>query len=121
MARGWWGTLAAGRRLDAGPTIAGIVAGCSLDGGGFQMAVEAVALEKGGRNSRHEIGEEFVEFLEKELNMNDDLGTKEEEETFGSAKKKDQRTNEFQRESSMEDIIDDIEATLAQLKKNLGL
>ncbi|KAK8918581.1 Chaperone protein dnaJ 39 [Platanthera zijinensis] len=72
-----------------------------------------------------EIGEEFVEFLEKELNINDDLGTKAEGDAFGSTKKKDQSTDEFQpesgRESSIEDSIDDIEATLAQLKKNLGL
>ncbi|KAK8935737.1 hypothetical protein KSP39_PZI012950 [Platanthera zijinensis] len=73
------------------------------------------------RAGKREIGEKFVEFLEKELNMNDDLGTKAEKEAFSSAKKKDQRTDEFQRESSMEDSIDDIEATLAQLKKNLGL
>ncbi|XP_050238875.1 uncharacterized protein LOC126688278 isoform X2 [Mercurialis annua] len=68
-----------------------------------------------------EIGEEFVEFLEKELNITDtefeanDLGSK--ENSFsGSGTKK-----EGDRGSSINDNIDEIEATLAQLKKELGL
>jgi len=76
-----------------------------------------------------EIGEEFVEFLEKELNITD-------EEAYNSSEgpKKDSsfRTSGTERsgsvgkekageESSIEDNINDIEASLAQLKKELGL
>lgn len=76
-----------------------------------------------------EIGEEFVEFLEKELNITD-------EEAYNSSEgpKKDGsfRTSGTERsgnvskektgeESSIEDNINDIEASLAQLKKELGL
>ncbi|XP_075634107.1 uncharacterized protein LOC142606662 isoform X4 [Castanea sativa] len=76
-----------------------------------------------------EIGEEFVEFLEKELNITD-------EEAYNSSEgpKKDSsyKTSGTQRsgsvskekageESSIEDNINDIEASLAQLKKELGL
>lgn len=72
-----------------------------------------------------EIGEEFVEFLEKELNITD---------TEASENNNDQKftegfpTNETkeaasidQKGSSKSSNIDDIEATLAQLKKELGL
>nr|QEG03142.1 putative DnaJ subfamily B member 9 isoform X1 [Cymbidium ensifolium] len=66
-----------------------------------------------------DIGEEFVEFLEKELNINDS-GTEAEGKPSSENSK-----NEFQaegnKESSIEDNIDEIEAALAQLKKNLGL
>lgn len=69
-----------------------------------------------------EIGEEFVEFLEKELNIT------EEDSNDGSFKgKPDMKPRERgtehagTTESSIEDNIDDIEATLAQLKKELGL
>lgn len=70
------------------------------------------------------IGEEFVEFLEKELNVtgegNDDTEgnpySKSQEE-----KRKDNAEGEGKKESSIEDNIDDIEAALAQLKKELGL
>ncbi|CAN6862864.1 unnamed protein product [Brassica oleracea] len=65
-----------------------------------------------------EIGEEFVEFLEKELNIND-------EDNDGSSKG---RRFDFNESSSSKDTkntievnIDEIEATLAQLKKDLGL
>lgn len=78
-----------------------------------------------------EIGEEFVEFLEKELNITDpeveannmnegpekgdpfrSSGT----ERTGSASKKEASMG-----VSIEENIDEIEATLAQLKKELGL
>lgn len=78
-----------------------------------------------------EIGEEFVEFLEKELNITDpevepnninegpekgnpsrNSGT----ERTGSASKRESTTG-----ASIEENIDEIEATLAQLKKELGL
>ncbi|PKU79191.1 dnaJ homolog subfamily B member 9 isoform X2 [Dendrobium catenatum] len=66
-----------------------------------------------------DIGEEFVEFLEKELNIYDS-GTEAEENHFSENSK-----NEFKakgnKETSIEDNIDEIEAALAQLKKNLGL
>uniref|UniRef100_A0A5B7AD39 J domain-containing protein n=1 Tax=Davidia involucrata TaxID=16924 RepID=A0A5B7AD39_DAVIN len=73
-----------------------------------------------------EIGEEFVEFLEKELNITDaEIGT---ENDAGTTSKSDgsDRTgsggqNEVDKESSIEEDIDEIEATLARLKKELGL
>ncbi|XP_068339524.1 uncharacterized protein [Pyrus communis] len=74
-----------------------------------------------------EIGEEFVEFLEKELNImdpEDGANNNDEGNPFRSSGK--QRTenvgqDEAVKESSIKDNIDDIEATLAQLKKELGL
>ncbi|CAI9106838.1 OLC1v1006071C1 [Oldenlandia corymbosa var. corymbosa] len=75
-----------------------------------------------------EIGEEFVEFLEKELNI-PDVGTEETNnkqsqkwnasdgsKTTGSGSETNTRKT-----GKEEDIVDDIEATLAQLKKELGL
>ncbi|CAO2840726.1 unnamed protein product [Amaranthus hypochondriacus] len=67
-----------------------------------------------------EIGEEFVEFLEKELNIADqDFG----EAQTGSSKA--QSTNnvdsKMSDKNSIEESIDEIEAALAQLKKELGL
>ncbi|RWW10617.1 hypothetical protein GW17_00025836 [Ensete ventricosum] len=77
------------------------------------------------------IGEEFVEFLEKELNINDlDV---ERESTWDkyrngnpSATSKDGKEennvrDQSKKEGSIEDSIDEIEAALAQLKKELGL
>ncbi|KAG6681347.1 hypothetical protein I3842_13G089300 [Carya illinoinensis] len=75
-----------------------------------------------------EIGEEFVEFLEKELNITD----QEAEVYDGTQTRSSFRTSGTQRTgsggedkasegSNIEDNIDDIEATLAQLKKELGL
>ncbi|XP_013612484.1 PREDICTED: chaperone protein DnaJ-like isoform X1 [Brassica oleracea var. oleracea] len=64
-----------------------------------------------------EIGEEFVEFLEKELNINDednDGSSKGERFDFNESSSKDTK-------NSIEVNIDEIEATLAQLKKDLGL
>ncbi|KAI4382386.1 hypothetical protein MLD38_008360 [Melastoma candidum] len=76
-----------------------------------------------------EIGEEFVEFLEKELNITD--SEDQTEQTYESPRKGDSgqdyaRANPVQNKdgkesSSIEDNIDEIEATLAQLKKQLGL
>ncbi|KAL9994411.1 putative DnaJ domain, Chaperone J-domain superfamily [Helianthus debilis subsp. tardiflorus] len=68
-----------------------------------------------------EIGEEFVEFLEKELNITDT-----EEETKSryeepAASGKGRNGNEGSKGSSIEDNIDEIEAALAQLKRELGL
>ncbi|XP_057536082.1 chaperone protein dnaJ 20, chloroplastic isoform X2 [Amaranthus tricolor] len=68
-----------------------------------------------------EIGEEFVEFLEKELNIADqDFGV---EAQTGSSKA--QSTNnvdsKMSDKNSIEESIDEIEAALAQLKKELGL
>ncbi|XP_040992214.1 chaperone protein DnaJ-like isoform X2 [Juglans microcarpa x Juglans regia] len=75
-----------------------------------------------------EIGEEFVEFLEKELNITD----QEAEVYDGTQTGSSFRTSGTQRTgsggddkasegSNIEKNIDDIEATLAQLKKELGL
>ncbi|KAK6927003.1 DnaJ domain [Dillenia turbinata] len=89
---------------------------------------EANAASQGQPNSLWEeladIGEEFVEFLERELNITD------------SATEGDQYSEEFQegnrsagnepqskpgRNSSIEENIKEIEATLAKLKRELGL
>ncbi|PON75598.1 DnaJ domain containing protein [Parasponia andersonii] len=72
-----------------------------------------------------EIGEEFVEFLEKELNMSD----AEVETDNNNGGSQNPRTENMEGDtrkkagqgSSIEDNIDEIEATLAQLKKELGL
>ncbi|CAK7335980.1 unnamed protein product [Dovyalis caffra] len=77
-----------------------------------------------------EIGEEFVEFLEKELNITDTEfeGNKNDgfqrDDFFSSSSTK--RTgngarNEDGKSSSIQDNIDEIEATLAKLKRELGL
>ncbi|WCJ20482.1 Chaperone DnaJ-domain superfamily protein [Euphorbia peplus] len=72
-----------------------------------------------------EIGEEFVEFLEKELNITDN-GNEENENGFQTNSSGTKNGgNEFEKQdvkgSSIKDNIDEIEATLAQLKKDLGL
>ncbi|KAJ0083393.1 hypothetical protein Patl1_31293 [Pistacia atlantica] len=78
-----------------------------------------------------EIGEEFVEFLEKELNITD-AESKANNNWEGPGKgnpfnsSSTGRTdsgmqNEAEKGSSIEENIDDIEATLARLKKELGL
>ncbi|KAL9415933.1 hypothetical protein AB3S75_039181 [Citrus x aurantiifolia] len=75
-----------------------------------------------------EIGEEFVEFLEKELNITDpETETNEEPKQsnpFSSSATENTESrmrNEAGKGSSIEESIDDIEATLAKLKKELGL
>ncbi|XP_030524488.2 chaperone protein DnaJ isoform X2 [Rhodamnia argentea] len=73
-----------------------------------------------------EIGEEFVEFLEKELNIADseveayqsDDGSQKNSGTEGT---QNDSENEASKGSSIEENIDEIEATLARLKKELGL
>ncbi|XP_009416154.2 uncharacterized protein LOC103996852 isoform X2 [Musa acuminata AAA Group] len=77
------------------------------------------------------IGEEFVEFLEKELNINDLDVEKEsswDEYRNGNPSASSRDGNEensvrdqSKKEDSIEDSIDEIEAALAQLKKELGL
>ncbi|XP_047339124.1 chaperone protein DnaJ isoform X2 [Impatiens glandulifera] len=64
-----------------------------------------------------EIGEEFIEFLEKELSINDI-------DNEGDRKSEEEGEREFvnkSKSSSIEDDIEDVEATLARLKKELGL
>uniref|UniRef100_A0A803PUG4 J domain-containing protein n=1 Tax=Cannabis sativa TaxID=3483 RepID=A0A803PUG4_CANSA len=78
-----------------------------------------------------EIGEEFVEFLEKELNISDDEDKTDNYNTGpqkgnpsrspGTEKMEGDIRNEAGKGSTIEDNIDEIEATLAQLKKELGL
>lgn len=75
-----------------------------------------------------EVGEEFVEFLEKELNITDpETETNEEprqSNPFSSSATENTESrmrNEAGKGSSIEESIDDIEATLAKLKKELGL
>lgn len=65
-----------------------------------------------------EIGEEFVEFLEKELNITD---TEDETETKYEEGGKGRSGNGSKNEGSIEENIDEIEAALAQLKRELGL
>ncbi|KAH0638930.1 hypothetical protein KY285_035516 [Solanum tuberosum] len=73
-----------------------------------------------------EIGEDFVEFLEKELNITDaeveDENNNERPQKgnaqSGTSNEKQKRTD---RDNSIEENIDEIEAALAQLKKELGL
>ncbi|KAK6118613.1 hypothetical protein DH2020_047655 [Rehmannia glutinosa] len=67
-----------------------------------------------------EIGEEFVEFLEKELNITDGEVT-ENDDKSSSKGYASNGTKETEKRSSIDDNIDEIEATLAQLKKELGL
>ncbi|KAJ3707916.1 hypothetical protein LUZ61_011621 [Rhynchospora tenuis] len=64
-----------------------------------------------------EIGEEFVEFLEKELNVKD---TYFDGDSMGPQKEK-QQEDDVPRQPSVEQSIDEVEAALAQLKKELGL
>ncbi|KAM3691957.1 hypothetical protein ACJW30_08G049500 [Castanea mollissima] len=76
-----------------------------------------------------EIGEEFVEFLEKELNITDEEAYNSSEgpkkdssyKTSGTERSGSVSKEKAGEESSIEDNINDIEASLAQLKKELGL
>ncbi|XP_010256851.1 PREDICTED: dnaJ homolog subfamily B member 8 isoform X2 [Nelumbo nucifera] len=77
-----------------------------------------------------DIGEEFVEFLEKELNITDLNGEAENSNegplkggsyAKSGAETKEDIGDETDKKSSIEDNIDEIEAALAQLKKELGL
>uniref|UniRef100_A0A2P2K820 DnaJ homolog subfamily B member 9 isoform X2 n=2 Tax=Rhizophora mucronata TaxID=61149 RepID=A0A2P2K820_RHIMU len=77
-----------------------------------------------------EIGEEFVEFLEKELNITDadaevhsDDGSQQDNSftSPGTKRTGDGIKNEYSKDSNIENNIDEIEATLAKLKKELGL
>ncbi|KAH0937380.1 hypothetical protein HID58_004841, partial [Brassica napus] len=78
-----------------------------------------------GEFVKDEIGEEFVEFLEKELNIsdedNDDGSSKNGERFDFEESSKSPGNNSNSTKNSIEDNIDEIEATLAQLKKDLGL
>ncbi|KAL3829074.1 hypothetical protein ACJIZ3_017876 [Penstemon smallii] len=65
-----------------------------------------------------EIGEEFVEFLEKELNITEAEAREENDDEKGNLSSDQKQEDE---EVSINDNIDEIEATLAQLKKELGL
>ncbi|GMI74346.1 DNA J protein C73 [Hibiscus trionum] len=68
------------------------------------------------------IGEEFVEFLEKELNISDDEAEENIRNDFSNPKKTGSSfQNEANKGSSIEENIDEIEATLAKLKRELGL
>lgn len=79
--------------------------------------------------SGQEIGEEFVEFLEKELNITDEEVVENNDKksskgpdsygTKGAASADRKEANKGG--GSINDSIDEIEATLAQLKKELGL
>ncbi|XP_031485320.1 uncharacterized protein LOC116254230 isoform X2 [Nymphaea colorata] len=69
-----------------------------------------------------DIGEEFVEFLEKELNIeesNADMQNDTAKEAWSD--RKEEKTSKSKNTSSIEENIDEIEAALAQLKKELGL
>lgn len=78
-----------------------------------------------------EIGEEFVEFLEKELNISDqevdpnnNYEGYQRSNSFESSRTERTETyvrNEEGKVSSIEENLDEIEATLAKLKRELGL
>ncbi|XP_068668967.1 uncharacterized protein [Aristolochia californica] len=71
-----------------------------------------------------EIGEEFVEFLEKELNISEsNTGGEDGDVSFGKTESRGGGNVQDQggKHSSIEENIDEIEAALAQLKKELGL
>ncbi|KAK4780568.1 hypothetical protein SAY87_016674 [Trapa incisa] len=75
-----------------------------------------------------EIGEEFVEFLEKELNITDSNAESYKQQGSDSDRSSghgqamgNASRNESARESTIEDNIEEIEEALAQLKKELGL
>ncbi|XP_021277771.1 chaperone protein DnaJ isoform X2 [Herrania umbratica] len=68
------------------------------------------------------IGEEFVEFLEKELNITDEeVDANNRDDYSNSDKIGSSFQNEAKKGSNVEENIDEIEATLAKLKKELGL
>lgn len=58
-----------------------------------------------------------MEFLEKELNIKD---TNLEDDSTGSQRER-QQEEDVQRQPSVEESIDEVEAALAKLKKELGL
>ncbi|KAJ3681885.1 hypothetical protein LUZ60_014458 [Juncus effusus] len=64
-----------------------------------------------------EIGEEFVEYLEKELNVKDSYS----EEDNSASPKQQQQKQDMQSEAKAHNAFDEVEAALAQLKKELGL
>ncbi|KAL2557508.1 Chaperone DnaJ-domain superfamily protein [Forsythia ovata] len=74
-----------------------------------------------------EIGEEFVEFLEKEMNITDAEVSEENnnERTqkgyYGTKETETADQNKADKGNNIEENIDEIEAALAQLKKELGL
>ncbi|XAR60639.1 hypothetical protein NMG60_11034093 [Bertholletia excelsa] len=91
---------------------------------------EASAASQGKPKSLWEeladIGEEFVEFLEKELNITDaEVETEKDNDCAFKSCESEERASGSQtgaaKASNIEEDIDEIEATLAQLKKELGL
>lgn len=74
-----------------------------------------------------EIGEEFVEFLEKELNITDaevsedNNDERRQKGPYGTKETETADQNKADKGNNIEENIDEIEATLAQLKKELGL
>ncbi|KAL8548905.1 hypothetical protein ACS0TY_007968 [Phlomoides rotata] len=68
-----------------------------------------------------EIGEEFVEFLERELNITDADTVENNEKSSKGYESYGNGTKETDKGSSIDDSIDEIEAALSQLKKELGL
>lgn len=77
-----------------------------------------------------ELGEDFVEFLEKELNVNDqsnEEGTSNGQEKrnrnvdINSSSTEDYSVKKNGQQNKIEDDIDEIEAALAKLKRELGL
>lgn len=71
-----------------------------------------------------EIGEEFVEFLEKELNITDSEAIENNDKKSSYSTKSTANADPKDTDkggANINDNIDEIEATLAQLKKELGL
>lgn len=93
----------------------------------FQASAASQGKPKSLWEELAEIGEEFVEFLEKELNITEtEAGAEKKDEgpyadsQFNKSGKKKTGSG-IQDEAGIEENIDEIEAALAQLKKELGL
>ncbi|MFS8030491.1 hypothetical protein Hanom_Chr17g01534671 [Helianthus anomalus] len=91
----------------------------------WEASAPSQAKPKSSWEELAEIEEEFVEFLEKELNITDtEDETKsryEKPASLGKGRKGNGSGNEGSKGSSIEDNIDEIEAAFAQLKRELRL
>ncbi|KAK3003081.1 hypothetical protein RJ639_019081, partial [Escallonia herrerae] len=94
----------------------------------WEASAASQAMPKSLWEELADIGEEFVEFLEKELNItdaetevNNSYDTPEKSSASYGSKRAGGSQDEADNGSSIEDNIDEVEAALAQLKRELGL
>ncbi|MFS8024852.1 hypothetical protein Hanom_Chr16g01468191 [Helianthus anomalus] len=91
----------------------------------WEVSAPSEAKPKSSWEDLAEIEEEFVEYLEKELNITDTgdetKSRYEKPAALGKGRKGNGSGNEGSKGSNIEDNIDEIEATFAQLKRELGL